>query len=164
MTEQQPKHSITMSAGVRELLDNDPEYQEWPNAYDLAWWAEQDLENRRREEMDMSQYAGSESKYLKASDLQGERPTVVISEVNLVEFDDDEKGKHKRPTLTFEGKEKQLVLNATNCEEIIRAFGPDSDSWRGQQVQLSSKYYKAFDREGIVLTPITGGADNSVPF
>lgn len=115
--------------------------------------------------MDMTQYAGSESKYLKATDLQGKRPRVVIAAVHLVEFEDDDKGKHQKPTLALEGKEKRLVCNATTVEELIRAFGADSDSWVGQSIQLGTKYYKAFDREGIVVTPL--GSDDpsdSIPF
>lgn len=116
--------------------------------------------------MDMTKYAGSESKYLKASDLGGGRPRVIIEAVNLVEFDDDEKGKHMKPTLKFRGKDKQLVLNATNTEEIIRAFGADSDGWIGKELGLSTKYYKAFDREGIVVTPIAaeGDPNDDIPF
>ena len=115
--------------------------------------------------MDMTQYAGSESKYLKASDLQGKRPRVVINAVNLVEFDDEDRGKHNKPTLTLRGKEKQLVLNATNTEEIIRAFGANSEGWIGKEIGLSTKYYKAFDREGIVVTPIIEEDPNDdIPF
>ena len=115
--------------------------------------------------MDMTKYAGSESKYLKASDLQGKRPQVTIAGVELVEFDDEDKGKHAKPTLRLEGKEKRLVCNATTVEELIRAFGADSDGWVGKNVGLSTKYYKAFDREGIVVTPITtDDPDDDIPF
>lgn len=104
--------------------------------------------------MDMTAYAGSESKYLKATDLQGRRPTVTISGVSLLEFDDDEKGKQRKPALAFEGKEKQMVVNATNCEELIRAFGAESDKWIGHKVILSTKFYKQFGKEGIVLNAV----------
>lgn len=116
--------------------------------------------------MDMTQYAGNESRYLKASELQGSRPKVKIESVDLLEFDDDEKGKITKPTLKFQGKEKRLVLNATNCEELIRAFGKDSESWKGKSVGLSTKYYKAFGKEGIVLTPIVEheDPDDQIPF
>lgn len=118
--------------------------------------------------MDMTKYAGSESKYLKASDLQGKRVRVTISGVELVEFRDDETGKvtHK-PSLSLKNKEKKLTLNATNTEEIIRAFGAESEGWSGKDLQLSTKYYKAFDREGIVVTPIVPEADDpndDIPF
>lgn len=116
-------------------------------------------------EVDMTKYAGSESKYLKASDLQGARPKVVIKAIGLLEFDDEEKGKHTKPALRFEGREKQLVVNPTNCEELIRAFGQNSDDWIGKTIGLSTKYYKAFDREGIVVTPITNDDPNDdIPF
>jgi len=116
--------------------------------------------------MDMNQYAGSESKYLKASDLQGKRPTVEIKSVELVEFDDDEKGKITKPVLCLVGKEKKLVLSPSFVEEMIRAFGADSDGWTGESVTLSTKYYKAFDREGIVTVPVVKSdfKDDDIPF
>ena len=141
---------------AEDELSNDPEYLEWAKQYDEA--------TRKEQIMDMTKYAGSESKYLKASDLSGGRPQVVIESVSLLEFDDEEKGKHAKPTLKFQGKEKQLVVNATNCEELIRAFGADSDKWIGKTIGLSTKYYKAFDREGIVVTPITSAEESDVPF
>lgn len=133
------------------LLHSDEEYNLWLN---------------RRNEMDMTKYAGSESKYLKASDLQGKRPKVKISSIKLLEFEDEEKGKHTKPVLMMDGKEKGVVLNATNCEEMIRAFGKDSDEWVGKEIILSTKYYKAFDREGIVVTPQVSEDefDDSIPF
>jgi len=116
--------------------------------------------------MDMNQYAGSESKYLKASDLQGSRPTVQIELVELVEFDNDEQGKTTKPVLCLVGKEKKLVLSPSFVEEMIRAFGANSDGWIGESVTLSTKYYKAFDREGIVTTPIVKSnlKDDDIPF
>ena len=115
--------------------------------------------------MDMSIYAGSESKYLKASDLQGKRPTVIIESIDLLEFEDDDGNKSKKPTAKLEGKEKQLVLNATSVEEIIRAFGSDSEQWIGQSLGLSTKYYKNFGKEGIIVTPLTtNDPDDDIPF
>lgn len=116
--------------------------------------------------MDMTQYAGSESKYLKSTDLQGKRPQVEIESVSLLEFDDEEKGKQVKPALKLRGKEKQLVVNATNCEELIRAFGADSNGWVGKTITLSTKFYKAFGKEGIIVTPIAenGGLDDEIPF
>ena len=117
--------------------------------------------------MDMSKYAGSESKYLKASDLQGKRPKVKIESISLLEFKDEDSGKisHK-PALALAGKEKQLVMNATNTEECMRVFGADSDSWIGKELVLSTKYYKAFDREGIVVSPVAEDdfGDADIPF
>lgn len=116
--------------------------------------------------MDMTKYAGSESKYLKAADLQGKRPRVVIDGVELLEFEEENgKVKHK-PALVLRGKEKKLVLNATNTEEIMRAYGSDSDDWKGREIQLSTKHYPKFGVDGLVVTAL-GSADDpndEIPF
>lgn len=115
--------------------------------------------------MDMSKYSGSESKYLKSSDLQGKRPTVIIESISLLEFDDEDGKKITKPAAKLRGKEKELVLNATNVEEIIRAFGADSENWVGKSLGLSTKFYKNFGKEGIVVSPITDDdPDDDIPF
>ena len=116
--------------------------------------------------MDMTKYAGSESKYLKASDLQGKRPTVVIESVSLVEFDDDEGNKETKPSAKLRGKDKELVMNATSVEEIMRAFGVDSDNWIGKSLILSTKFYKNFGKEGIIVSPVieADDPDDDIPF
>ena len=123
--------------------------REWLADYERVY-----QQQRGNSEMDMTQYAGNESKYLKASDLQGKKIKAFINSVELIEFDDDDKGKHEKPVLALRDKEKKLVLNASNTQELISAYGSDSDSWEGKEIGLSTKYYKAFDREGLVVTPI----------
>ena len=102
--------------------------------------------------MDMSPYAGSESKYLRAKDLQGKRVILKIREVSLVQFEDDGKTKSK-PVIWFEGKEKGMVLNGTNTEVLCRDFGADSNGWIGKEVQLKTQYYSGVDKEGLVVEP-----------
>lgn len=115
--------------------------------------------------MDMTQYAGSESKYLKAADLQGRSVRVTIEQVNLLEFEDDEKGKITKPALALKGKEKQIVCNATAVQDLIGAFGPNSDDWVGKDVRLATKHYPKFGRDGIVISPIIEEGDApDVPF
>ena len=115
--------------------------------------------------MDMTQYTGSESSYLKAEDLQGKRPQVVIESVELVSFDDDKGGKEIKPAVKLRGKEKALVLNPTNTKEIVSVFGPDSDSWIGKTIQLGTKHYATFGRDGITVMAIdTDGMDDEIPF
>lgn len=115
--------------------------------------------------MDMTQFAGSESKFLKAADLQGRKVKVTIAGVELVEFENDGK-QERKPALKLEGKEKKLVLNATNTQEIIATFGADSDGWIGKQLQLGTKHYAAFGKEGIVVTALGGDElqDSDIPF
>lgn len=116
--------------------------------------------------MDMSKYAGSESKYLKAADLQGKTVKVTIAGVSLLEFEDENTGvKTAKPALSLKGKEKQIVCNATSVQEMIQAFGPDSDRWVGKEIRLSTKHYPKFGRDGIVITPLSmDGPDDEIPF
>ena len=115
--------------------------------------------------MDMTKYAGKESNYLKAADLKGKTPNVIIEGVELVEFEKDNGAKEVKPALQLRGKEKKLVLNATNTETIMRKFGSDSEDWVGKTIMLSTHYYAAFDKEGLVVTAIdTDGLDDEIPF
>jgi hypothetical protein len=111
----------------------------------------------------MTQYAGKESNYLKAADLNGSTPTVTIAGVELVEFENDGK-KEAKPALLLEGKTKKLVLNATNTENMIRKYGAQSGDWIGKSLMLSTQYYQAFDREGLVVTALDVSDDLDVPF
>lgn len=115
----------------------------------------------------MSKYAGSESKYLKAADLQGKSVKVVIAGVSLLEFEDENTGaKSQKPALTLAGKEKKLVCNATSVQELIQAYGADSDDWIGKEIRLSTKHYPKFGRDGIVITPLDSAKelDDDIPF
>jgi len=115
--------------------------------------------------MDMQQYAGSESQYLKAADLGGANVKVTISGVELVEFDNDG-DKTTKPVLLMRGKEKKLVLNHTNTMEIGVAYGFESDDWVGKEIGLSTKHYPAFGRDGIVVTALGEKQfqDDEIPF
>ena len=115
---------------------------------------------------DMSKYTGAESRYLKAGDLGGKNPTLEISGTQLVEFDKDEGGKEVKPAISFVGKEKAMVLNATNTDKLCKKFGGDSDGWVGKRVLLGTEFYPKFGKEGLVLTPMDENEDpnDSIPF
>ena len=116
--------------------------------------------------MDMTQYSGSESKYLKAADLNGKKVKVTIDDVNLVEFDNDD-GKETKPCLTLRGKDKGIVCNATSVMSLGEAYGFDSDAWIGKEIGLSTKHYKSLGVDGLVITPIGGVPvyeDDDIPF
>jgi arabinogalactan endo-1,4-beta-galactosidase len=72
------------------------------------------------------------SKYLKASDLQGRPANVTIS--NVV-YEDIGKGEEK-PILHFQGKQKGMVLNKTNGNNIAAIYGPETEDWVGQPIVL----------------------------
>ncbi len=76
------------------------------------------------------------SKYLKASDLKGNRVTVQISGLEMEEIQGE---KEAKPILYFANKNKGLVLNKTNSTMIIDIIGSsETDDWMGQRITLFS--------------------------
>src|ERR1041384_3437644 len=71
------------------------------------------------------------SNYIKAADLQGRQVRVLMANVEMEKIGDDEK-----PVLYFHGKEKGLVLNRTNWNNIALAYGDESDEWEGKTLVL----------------------------
>jgi hypothetical protein len=71
------------------------------------------------------------SKYLKAADLKGRNVVVTIDRAEYEQIGDD-----RKLILYFEGKEKGVVLNKTNANNIAATHGDDTDDWKGQQVVL----------------------------
>lgn len=71
------------------------------------------------------------SKYLKAADLNGAPVNMRISDVQMATVGDDEK-----LVIYFHGKDKGVVLNKTNANNIAMVLGPDTDGWLDQSVQL----------------------------
>ena len=74
-------------------------------------------------------------KYLKSSDAKPKPLVAVIShvEMEMVGQGQDQK---RKPVLHFEDQ-KPLVLNRTNFQALVDAFG-DSDDWPGNKVKLRS--------------------------
>lgn len=77
------------------------------------------------------------SKYLKASDLDGENVTVTITHVA---FEEVGKDKEMRPILFYEGSEKGIVLNKTNATNISKLYGSETDDWGGKRVMLGTAW------------------------
>jgi len=77
------------------------------------------------------------SKYLKASDLQGKEITVTMDRVEEESVGQDGDTK---PVLYFQGKQKGIVLNKTNSNNIMGAYGAETDNWSGKQIVLYSTY------------------------
>lgn len=69
---------------------------------------------------------------LKADDLQGKKPILVIDRVEIEKIGED-----KKPVLYFVGKDKGLILNRTNSNTIIELLGTaETDAWHGHRIQL----------------------------
>lgn len=71
------------------------------------------------------------SKYLKASDLQGRNVTVKMGRAEVEKIGED-----KKLILYFQGKEKGMVLNKTNANNIASIYGGDTDDWYGKEITL----------------------------
>lgn len=77
-----------------------------------------------------------ESKYLKASDLQGRTVTVQIESVRMEEIDKED-GTTKA-VMYFVGKKKGVIINVTKAKVLEPIFGSETDNWIGQSITLSS--------------------------
>jgi len=77
-----------------------------------------------------------EKEYLFAFDLQGREVTVTIEKISGGEVIGDKGKKSKKPVAKFEGKEKKLILNVTNCKTIAQLYGNDTAAWAGKKIML----------------------------
>ena len=108
----------------------------------------------------------AESKYLRASDMpDGFSATVEIASIDCDLFGQDGEEQVEKLVCTFKGKDKALVLNKTNTNQLIAAFGTDTESMLGKRCVLSTKYYPKFSTSGFVLTPIKDAdPEDDIPF
>jgi len=73
------------------------------------------------------------SKYIKAPDLNGQARLLTMDRVVEEEVVKDEDPK---PVLYFRGATKGLVLNKTNAQTISGIYGPETDTWAAQPIEL----------------------------
>ena len=71
------------------------------------------------------------SNYLKAADLQGRNVTIKIDRVETEKI-----GQDSKLVLYFQGKEKGMVLNKTNANNIAHLYGEETDDWKGGEITL----------------------------
>lgn len=71
------------------------------------------------------------SKYLKAPDLNGRRVKVTISHAQ-----EEKLGDETKIILYFVGKNKGLVLNKTNANNMAAMYGYETDDWQGVEAEL----------------------------
>jgi hypothetical protein len=84
--------------------------------------------------MDMSKTI--ESKYLKASDLQGRTVKFVIDSVSMEDLSQENKPPEIKACVKLRDRTKAWVLNRTNTESLIKFFGAESNDWAGKEVEL----------------------------
>lgn len=112
------------------------------------------------------QFAETESKDLKAKDFIGKRFKLVISKVEVVEYEATDKyPANQKLALHFEGKEKRLVLNARNTEKLVVGYGAETDDWTGKEVALSTiDYSDSGFPPGWDVQPTEVEFDDDLPF
>lgn len=72
---------------------------------------------------------------LKAADIQGREPTVVIAKVEAKEFT-SAKGSQRKLVIHFHGAKKVLICNKTNANRIAFMHGKDYALWVGKKITL----------------------------
>jgi len=94
-------------------------------------------EEQRRKAMTIQNYY---KLYLKPEDLQGKTATVKISKV-YPEYHYNLKARKDVECLVleFEGKQRAMILNPTQADDITRATGEDTDElkWIGHYISIS---------------------------
>jgi hypothetical protein len=76
-------------------------------------------------------YSYGNSKYMRADEWVGKQQRVHINAVDDVEFEQGLK-----PVLSFADQDKKLVVNATNFDVLMDAFGNNTNKWANHDVIL----------------------------
>ena len=82
-------------------------------------------------DMKLNDMYPSQSDFLKAEDLKGKPVKLIIASIRMEDLGDKTK-----PVMSFEGTNRELVLNKTNGQSIAAMYGEDSDDWMGKQITL----------------------------
>lgn len=90
------------------------------------------------------------SNYLKADDLQGRKPSVVIADARMELL-----GKDQKLILYFQNKDKGMVCNKTNAGRISDMYGDDTDEWIGKEIILTSEFveFQGKTTKGLRVQP-----------
>jgi len=83
---------------------------------------------------DIRETMGSNN-FLKAADLKGRATVVTIEKNQLEKVGQGDEAKSKN-VLYFQGLKKSLVLNVTNADVLIDAFGFETQDWPGSEIEL----------------------------
>jgi len=86
--------------------------------------------------------------FVGAWELQGKDVIVTISKVVGGELTAVGGRKSKKPILSFEGKEKKMIVNKTNAKVIAALYGTIVEYWVGKRITLFV---------GMTRDPSTGG-------
>ena len=68
----------------------------------------------------------------KAADLKGQAVQLTMSHAQSEEIGDGD----EKPVLYFQGHQRGLALNKTNAMVIADSYGPETESWAGQAIEV----------------------------
>jgi hypothetical protein len=71
------------------------------------------------------------SNYLRASDLKGRNIPVVVDRI-----EQEKVGNDTKMVLYFQNKQKGMILNKTNANNIAALYSPETDAWAGRQLVI----------------------------
>jgi hypothetical protein len=96
--------------------------------------------------VDMRKYAAST--FIGVEDILGKPVRKIITGVAI--------GKYDKPDITFADGSK-LSCNKTNTKILMLAYGTDSDSWVGHEVELSVGpiEYQGRMQDAVLVAPIS---------
>lgn len=107
--------------------------------------------------MNINEIYSSNSEYLRADDIKGQKPVVTIEGITTSTNRDKRTGEeYTQLVLTFVGKEKKLSLNRTNAQMIAELTGSDNtDDWIGVSLKLYTTLVTVGDEKklGIRIMP-----------
>lgn len=71
---------------------------------------------------------------LKAQNIGNRQVPVIISGIEMKEFDDG-----RKLIIHFQGKNKVLICNKTNANRIAFLYGEETDTWVGREITLHTE-------------------------
>ena len=76
------------------------------------------------------------SKYMRCSDLNGQRRKAIIKSVEVRDLGGNNRPEDVKPVLLFDGDVTPLALNKTNAMLIAASYGQDTTDWQGKLVVM----------------------------
>jgi len=116
--------------------------------------------------------SGDLFKYLSADMIpEGRSVTRTIRKVQAETMEND-RGKQQRAVIFFEGNDRGFVLgNKVNTRTMVQLFGPETDHWVGQPIELYTEWISAFGkdmralriRQHVPATAAVNGRNGAAP-
>lgn len=80
-----------------------------------------------------------QSDYIAADEFGGSEPTLTITRVQLIKFEDDGGKAKSKGVVSFKERDRAWILNRTNAECLAAMFGHETDGWHGKRVTLCAQ-------------------------